>query len=59
MGVYIHTRILEGKIAYKVYITVRHHNIQIIVYEPMTIAKSVQELIYDLTTANLVEKVSN
>lgn len=44
---------------YKVYITKRHHNIQIQIGDVGLIAHRLQELLYDLIQAGLVEKVSD
>ena len=48
----------NGVLMYKVYITKRHHNIQIQVGNVGLIAHRLQELLYDLIQAGLVEKVS-
>ena len=49
----------NGVLMYKVYITKRHHNIQIQIRNVGLIAHRLQELLYDLIQAGLVEKVSD
>ena len=49
----------NGVLMYKVYITKRHHNIQIQIGDVGLIAHRLQELLYDLIQAGLVEKVSD
>ena len=56
---YEYIRELEGKTAYRVYTTKNHQYLQIEIFEPMIIAKTLQDLIYDLIKADLVEKVDN
>ena len=56
-GNYDYRRFLDGILGYRVYVTKNHHYIQIQIYEVSLIAKSLQELIYDLIKADLVEKV--
>lgn len=56
-GVYIYERYLDDILAYRVYVTRTHHYIQIQCYEVSTIAGRLQDLFYDLTKADLVEKV--
>lgn len=51
---YIRTLPSDERI-YRIYITARHHNIQIQTYGNGIIAKSLQEKIYDLIQAGLVE----
>ena len=53
----IYTRIVNDRIAYKVYITSTHHYIQIRCFECFVIAESLQVLLFDLIQAGLVEKV--
>ena len=48
----------NGVLMYKVYITKRHHNIQIQIGDVGLIAHRLQELLYDLIQAGLVEKAS-
>ena len=48
----------DGIPFYQVYITKRHHNIQIRIGYVSYIAHRLQELLYDLIQAGLVEKVS-
>ena len=57
IGIYIYERRLEEGVAYKVYVTHRHHYIQIKCYEVSTIAGRLQDLFYDLIKADMVEKV--
>ena len=54
---YRYDRTIDGTLAWTLYITKTHHNIQIKVYEPCTMAKELQCLLYDLIKADLVEKV--
>ena len=56
-GYWRYLREIENIIAWEVYITRTHHYIQIKVYEPCTMAKELQCLLYDLIKADLVEKV--
>lgn len=56
-GFYRYDRTLEDVPAWTIYITRTHHNIQIIVHNPCTMAKELQCLLYDLIQAGLVEKV--
>ena len=56
-GVYIYERLLEDRLAYRVYVTRTHHYIQIKCYDVSTIAGSLQDLFYDLIKADIVEKV--
>lgn len=49
----------NGVLMYKVYITKRHHNIQIQIGDVDLIAHRLQELLYDLIQAGLIEKVSD
>lgn len=53
----VFTRTLEGKPLYQVVITKKHRYIQIRVFSCASIAKSLQELLYNLIQAGLVEKV--
>ncbi len=57
-GVYTYTRVLENRIAWKLYITGNHHYIQAIIYESCTMAKVFQTIIYNLIKADLVEIVN-
>ena len=54
---YEYVREIEGKTAYRIYTTSRHKNIQIEVNKPVIIAHRLQDLLYDLIKADLVEKV--
>lgn len=56
---YVKTRLIDGEYTYKIYITPTHHYIQMIFYQSCTIAKSIQETLFDLIQAGLVEKVSD
>ena len=51
-----YVRKLENKYLYRVFVTRTHRYIQIQVFEPSSIAGSLQTLIYDLTKANIIEK---
>ena len=55
--VYEYVREIEGKTAYRVYTTKNHSYLQIETFEPVIIAKRLQDLLYDLIKADLVEKV--
>ena len=54
---YEYLREINGEIAYRVYTTPNNAYLQIEVLKPIKIAKTLQILIYDLTKANIVEKV--
>lgn len=54
---YEYIRELDNKTAYRIYTTKKHAYIQIEIFEPMVIAKGVQNILYDLIQAGLVEKV--
>ncbi len=54
---YVKDRIVDGERLYVLYVTPTHHYIQIKVFVPCTIAGSIQDTIYDLIKADLVEKV--
>ena len=56
-GFYKYDRTIENITAWTIFITRTHHIVQIIVYEPCTMAKELQCLLYDLIKADLVEKV--
>ena len=56
-GFYRYERIINNILAWTLYITRTHHNIQIMVHEPCTMAKELQCLLYDLIKADLIEKV--
>ena len=56
---YEYIRELNGRNAYRIYTTKTHANIQIEVFEPMVIAQKMQDVLYDLVQAGLVEKVSD
>ena len=56
-GIYTHTRILENRIAWKLYVTGKNHYLQAIIYESCNMAKVFQTIIYDLIKADLVEVV--
>lgn len=56
-GYYQYTRIIDGIVTWKAYITKTHHNLQIIVYEPCVMARELQRLIYNLTLDGLLEDV--
>ena len=57
-GFYRYDRTIDGILAWTLYITRTHHNIQIIVYQPCTMAKELQTKLYDLIQAGLIEKVN-
>ncbi len=54
---YEYIRELDGKVAYRIYTTKNHANLQIEIFEPMIMAQKVQDLLYDLIKTDLVEKV--
>lgn len=54
---YEYIRKLDGKVAYRIYTTKNHANLQIEIFEPMIMAQKVQDLLYDLIKADLVEKL--
>lgn len=54
---YEYIREVHGRTAYRVYTTPNYNYLQVEVLEPVKIAKSLQNLIYDLIQAGLVEKV--
>lgn len=54
---YEYIRELDGRTAYRIYTTKNHANLQIEIFEPMIMAQKVQDLLYDLIKADLVEKV--
>ena len=54
---YEYIRELNGINVYRIYTTKNHANIQIEVFEPMVIAQKMQDTLYDLIQAGLVEKV--
>lgn len=54
---YEYIRELNGKVAYRIYTTKNHANLQIEIFEPMIMAQKVQDLLYDLIKTDLVEKV--
>lgn len=54
---YEYIRELDGRTAYRIYTTKNHANLQIEVFEQMKIAQKLQDLLYDLIQAGLVEKV--
>ena len=56
---YEYIREIDGRIAYRIYTTKNNANIQIEILEPVIIAHRLQELLYDLIQAELVEKVSD
>lgn len=56
-GFYRYDRTINNILAWTLYITRIHHNIQIIVHEPCTMSKELQCLLYDLIKDGLVEKV--
>ena len=49
-------RYIDGRLVYMIVITSTHHYIQIRTYDPSIIAKSLQEKLFDLIQASLVEK---
>ena len=53
---YEYIRELDGRIAYRIYTTKRHVNLQIEVFEPMIMAQKVQDLLYDLIQARINRK---
>ena len=57
--VYEYVREIEGKTAYRVYTTKNHSYLQIEIFKPVIIAKRLQDLLYDLIKADMVEKVSD
>ena len=57
-GQYIKTRNINGAYCYTLYITPTHHYIQFKTYGDITIAGSLQDTLYDLIKADLVEKVN-
>ena len=56
---YEYLREINGETVYRVYTTPNHSYLQIEVLKPIKIAKTLQILIYDLTKANIVEKVAD
>lgn len=56
-GFYRYDREIKNILVWTLYITKTHHNIQIIVHEPCTMAKELQCLLYELIKADMVEKV--
>jgi hypothetical protein len=56
-GLYIYERHIEYRLAYRVFVTRTHHYIQIKCYEVSRIAGKLQDLLYDLIKADIVEKV--
>ena len=54
---YEYIRELDGRVAYRIYTTKNHANLQIEIFEPMIMAQKVQDLLYDLIKADVVEKV--
>ena len=56
---YEYIREIDGRIAYRIYTTKNHANIQIEILEPVIIAQKIQDVLYDLIQAGLVEKVSD
>lgn len=54
---YDYRRFLDGELAYRVYVTKNHHYLQIQINRVSLIAGSLQDLLYDLIKADLVEKV--
>lgn len=58
-GNYQYNRLIDDVLVWRCFITKNHHYIQIIVYEPCTMAKQLQCLLYDLIKADLVEKVDD
>ena len=53
----VYTRIKDGRWMYEVYVTPNHRFLQIKVYNHCIIAHRLQELLFDLTMAGLIEKV--
>lgn len=53
----VYTRIKNGEWLYQIYVTQNHKYLQIKVYNHCLIAHRLQDLIYDLSKADLVEKV--
>lgn len=56
-GVWKYFREIDGIVCYYVVVTMKHHNIQIVVNEPCRIAGTLQCLLYDLIKDGLVEVV--
>lgn len=56
--VYEYVREIEGKTAYRVYTTKNHSYLQIEIFKPVIIAKRLQDLLYDLIKAGMVEKTN-
>lgn len=56
-GCYEYIRILENDFAYRIYTTKTHHYLQIQIGSVSLIAGKLQDLLYDLIKADLVEKV--
>jgi len=56
---YRYDREIDNIMVWTLYITRTHHNIQIIVHEPCTMAKELQTLLYDLIKDGLAEKIND
>lgn len=57
-GIYYIERVINGITAYQIYITSRSHALQIRTYvQNLTLASRIQELIFDMTNDNILEKV--
>lgn len=56
-NVYQYLRKIDGRIPYRIYTTKNHKYLQIEIFEPVLIAHRLQDLIYDLIQAGLVEKI--
>lgn len=54
---YEYIREIDGITAYRIYTTLNHTYLHIEILRPIKIAKTLQNLLYDLIQANLVEKV--
>jgi len=54
---YEYIREIHGETAYRVYTTPNHSYLQIEILKPIKIAKSLQDLLYSLIKAGLVEKI--
>ena len=57
MGNYDYRRFIDGILGYRVFVTKNHHYLKIQINEASLIAGTLQDLLYDLTKEDLVEKV--
>ena len=55
-GQYVYIRMIENRVAYRVYITKKHRYLIIDSFAPIKIAGKLQDLLYDLAVNGLIEK---